>query len=94
MKGSLFANPTFTSRRIPKPTVVLVDPLVVYDESRVYFNGHSLKWQAKDIVNCTYSHEYDTLLILTDDSKIYVFTPQLELITILNHWEAKYIVGF
>lgn len=32
--------------------------------------------------------------MLTDDYKVYVFTQQLERITILHNWEPKYIVGF
>jgi len=34
------------------------------------------------------------LLVLTDDYKIYVFTDNLEQITLLHNWEPKYIVGF
>lgn len=45
-------------------------------------------------MNCTYSSHYKVLLVLTDDFKIYVFTAKLELITQLNNWEPKYIVGF
>ena len=33
-------------------------------------------------------------MVLTDDYKIYVFTEQLEQITVLHNWEPKYIVGF
>lgn len=32
--------------------------------------------------------------MLCDNSKIYVFNEQLELITHLSGWESKYIVGF
>ncbi len=45
-------------------------------------------------MNCTYSSQYRVLLVLTDDFKIYVFTTDLQLITQLNNWEPKYIVGF
>jgi hypothetical protein len=60
-----------------QPTVISIRPLVAYDDSRLYFNNLSIKWEAKDIVNCTYSNIYKVLLVLTDDFKIYVFTEQL-----------------
>lgn len=86
MKGSLYANPTFINRRIHRPTVVLTKPLVAYDESRLYLNNMSIKWQAKDIVNCTFSNDYRLLFVLSDSSKIYVFNEQLELVTHLSNW--------
>lgn len=55
MKGSLFANPTFVPLHILRPTIISINPLVVYDDLRLHFNGESVKWQAKDIVNCAYS---------------------------------------
>lgn len=94
MKGSLYANPTFISMKIRKPTVISTQPLVAYDENRLYYNNISIKWQAKDIVNCTFSPTYKVLLILSDDCKIYVLNEQLEVITQLSGWESKYIVGF
>ena len=54
MKGTLFANPTFVGRGVRQPTLISVHPLVTYDEHRLYFNGVSIKWLYKDIVNCTY----------------------------------------
>ena len=77
MKGTIYANPTFIRKNMKSPTVISVNPLVVYDENRLYFNDHSFKWEFKDIVNCTFSPTYKVLLVLTDDYKIYVFTEQL-----------------
>jgi hypothetical protein len=94
MKGSLYANPTFLKKNIRKPTVISTRPLVAYDENRLFFNNLSIKWEAKDIVNCTYSKLHKVLLVLADDCRIHVFTEELELITQLNNWEPKYIVGF
>jgi hypothetical protein len=74
--------------------VISIRPLVTFDDSRLYFNNLSIRWEAKDIVNCTYSQVYKVLLVLTDDFKIYVFTSGLELVTMLHNWEPKYIVGF
>jgi len=54
MKGTLFANPTFVGRGVRQPTLISVKPLVAYDEHRLFFNGISVKWQYKDIVNCTF----------------------------------------
>lgn len=94
MKGTLYANPTFIRKNIRHPMLISIDPLVAYDEHRLFFNGASIKWTFKDIVNCTYLHRYQVLLVLTDDYKVYVFTQQLERIAILHNWEPKYIVGF
>ena len=74
MKGTFYANPTFVRLNIRQPTIISVHPLVVYDEKRLFFNSLSIKWEHKDIVNCTYLHHYKVLLVLTDDYKIYVFT--------------------
>lgn len=94
MRGTLFANPTFVGRGVRQPTLISVRPLVAYDENRIFFNGVSMKWPYKDIVNCTFMEQYQVLLVLTDDYKIYVFTPQLEKITTLHNYDPKYIVGF
>ena len=94
MKGTLYANPTFIRKNIRQPMLISISPLVAYDEHRLFFNNLSMKWVYKDIVNCTYLENYQVLLVLTDDYKIYVFTNQLERITILHNWEPKFIVGF
>lgn len=94
MQGTVYANPTFIRKNIKQPTIISIHPLVAYDEHRLYFNNTSVKWDFKDIVNCTFSNTYKVLLVLTDDYKIYVFTENLELITYLHNWEPKYIVGF
>lgn len=94
MHGTVYANPTFIRKNIKQPTIISIHPLVAYDEHRLYFNNTSVKWDFKDIVNCTFSNTYKVLLVLTDDYKIYVFTENLELITYLHNWEPKYIVGF
>lgn len=94
MQGTIYANPTFIKKNIKQPTIISINPLVAYDEHRLYLNNTCIKWDFKDIVNCTFSNIYKVLLVLTDDYKIYVFTENLELITYLHNWEPKYIVGF
>lgn len=86
MKGTLYANPTFVRKPIRQPTLISIHPLVAYDEHRLYFNQSSVKWEYKDIVNCTFLPSSKALLVLTDDYKIYVFTEHLERITILHNW--------
>jgi hypothetical protein len=86
MKGNLYANPTFLRRNIKQPSVIMIRPLVAIDEHRLYFNNISIKWEAKGIVNCTYSFHYKVLLVLADDFKVHVYNENLELITRLNNW--------
>lgn len=74
MQGPLYANPTFISKNIRLPTLISIHPLVAYDEHRLFFNNTSIKWEYKDIVNCTFIQSCKILLVLTDDYKIYVFT--------------------
>ena len=94
MKGFIYANPTFTRKNIRKPTVISIKPLVAYYQTRLYFNNLSIKSETNNIVNCTYSELYKALFILTDNYKLYVYNEALELISTLNNWEPKYIVGF
>jgi WD40 repeat protein len=94
MKGTLFAKPTFVRKNIRQPTLISIRPLVAYDEHRLFFGQTSIKWTYKDIVNCTFLPGSQVLLVLTDDYKIYVFTPLLERITVLHNWDPKFIVGF
>jgi hypothetical protein len=44
MKGSLKASPTFTGLGIRQPTVIMIRPLVAYDEQRLYFLDRSVRW--------------------------------------------------
>ena len=57
------------------------------------YDKASIRWENRVIINCSYSFEYKILLLLCDDSRLYVLTSELELITKIE-WESKFSVCF
>jgi len=79
MKGQLSVDPVFTSLGIHRPVVHLKQPVVSTDHNMLYFNRKCIAWDnTKTIINSTYLQKYQTLLLLCDDWKLYVYNENLD----------------
>ena len=75
MKGNLSVSPTFETLEFKKCRIVLMDPLVLYDEKRLFIaDGRSISWEGKPIINVTHSKQHGVIMILCEDWKLYVLT--------------------
>ena len=79
MKGVASINPIFQPiNSISHPYIFSIDPLIVADTryQTVYFKSEniSLKIDPKTIINTCYSRKYGTIMLLTEDGRLRVYT--------------------
>ena len=86
MKGELSVDPSFQSLNIKKPSIHLRNPLVVSDPHKLFYNGRSVEWSSRNVINCTYSKSLDVMMLLCSDWKIYVYNNNLDCIAKLSDW--------